>query len=730
MWRMILVLIVGSAVQAAYSQPQSQAPDALPLRATVAERAEFYQRIAREESTARLAQLAREAAASPQATVERTHIAVIIERYFELDPSGAVRFAGELRSTGADFTGQLYQRLARDDANAALAALSQVDDPGEAGTAAMAVFAGLGGDERGFELVAASLQGSARQKFRADALMRLAATAPRKAFEEALQLGNPESRNASATMIVGRWANDAPSEALAAVERVQDPALRSTLRGMVLRSWRDAESLAAYFKTLDPASQLAALSNGALQGVVQADPRRAAEIVTALPPGTERRNLLLQIGTTYAQRDADAAFAWAQSLDTPDPELIVAILRNVAFKDPVRAFDLAAAVAEPMRSQGYSVAIGVPIADAAKFSALANRVLRLEEDQTRTGLVVSLIDSWARRPGNIGPALDWMLANGTAVPAEAFERIGLMYAHSDPSAAAAYVDRVPNGARAAWISAVAVGYAATDPRSAAAYLERFRGDPAFDRAAVAMVQPLAQSDPAAAARLLASVGTRGADGVGPEFAIARNWAQRDPAAAAAWALDLPLLTRSVALSMVTGAWALQNPDAVRDWALRVPPGEKKDAALAAAMRSRGGAPPDAALLGAFSDDRARQAALMNTILATAQTDPGAARRLLDAHITEPRMRAQAEQMIDGFASGAVPRSTGGFGVPTGVINGPPPFGPNGAPPGVVNGPLGQSATIIGPNGQPIMLRSPVSGLPVPMPAGPPPTQRAAPPSPE
>ena len=284
--------------------------------------------------------------------------------------------------------------------------------------------------------------------------MRLGVTAPRKALEEALALSDPERRNVSATMIVSQWANDAPSEAMAAVERVPDPALRSTLRDTVLRSWRDPESLAAYLRTLDPASRLAALSGGALYGVMQADPRRAAEIVAELPPGPEQRNLLMQVGTSYAQRDADAAFAWAQSLDTPDPELTVAILHSVAFKDPVRAFDLAGSVAEPMRSRGYSVALGVPT-DAAQFSGLANRVLRLQEDQTRTRLVVSLIDSWARRPGNIVPALDWMLANGTAVPAEAFERIGLLYAHSDPGAAAAYVNRVPNGARAAWISAVA-----------------------------------------------------------------------------------------------------------------------------------------------------------------------------------------------------------------------------------------------------------------------------------
>ena len=192
---------------------------------TVAERAEFYQRIAREESTATLEQLAREAAASPQGTAQREQLEVIVERYFELDPSAAVRFAGELRRSGApEFVALLYERLARDDANAALSALSQVDDPDEAGLAATAVFRGLGSDERAFELVAASLHGSAAEQFRADALVQLAVTAPSKALEEALALPSLERRNMLATMIVGRWANDAPSDAMAAVQRVQDPA--------------------------------------------------------------------------------------------------------------------------------------------------------------------------------------------------------------------------------------------------------------------------------------------------------------------------------------------------------------------------------------------------------------------------------------------------------------------------------------------------------------------------
>jgi hypothetical protein len=326
----------------------------------------------------------------------------------------------------------------------------------------------------------------------------------------------------------------------------------------------------------------------------------------------------------------------------------------------------------------------------------------LEDEETKTRLTLTLVDSRARR-GDPVAALDWMLARATSVPAAAFEHVGFIYAQSDPRGAAAYVDRVPSGARAAWIAAVAVGYAAADLQGATLFLERFRGEPAFDRGAVMLAQQLATSDPPAAAQLLASVGTRAAGDASAELAIARSWAERDPAAAAAWAMDLGPLHRTIAVSIVTSIWGSRDPDAVRAWALRLPPGDQRDMALGAALRVRGAAPLDPALLAAFSQDRARQAAIVNVIFQTASSDPAAARRLLAEHITEPRMREQAEQMIDSFARGAVPTPAGGFARP--------PAGPSRG-----SVPNGQSATLLGPNGQPVLLRPPEAGL-RPLPPG-------------
>ena len=703
------LLVIASAASVAHSQP-NRSP------ATVAERAELYQRIARTDSTAELERLARETAASTD-PAKSAQLELILDRFFELDAGGAVKLAGELARSGPpSFVGTLYERLARSDINEALSALSQIDDATEARVASMAVFRGLGSDERAFELVAASLQGGAQEQFRADALFPLAPTSAQRALDEALSLSDPGQRRSLAAAVVSRWANDAPSDAIAAVNRVADPDLRSLLWSTALRGWRDTDALLTYVAALDPPSRGQALTNAGLERLVAENAPRAAAIVATLPQGEERTQLLAAVGNAYARQDPAAAVAWARTLDPPAPDVVANAVRHVASREPLRAFDLAASLAEPQRSQIHLAIVNGPV-ESAQLPALASRVIRIDDEQTKTRLVMALVDVWANRRNDPAGALDWMNANDAALPIEAFERVAFTFARSNSSGAAAYVDRVPSRVRAAWIAAVAVGHATIDVPGATQFLERFLGEPGFDRGAPQLAMRLAETDPAAAARLLGSVGTRGPDGAAPEIAIARSWAQRDPAAAAAWALDLPPMQRTVALQFVTGIWGSQDPAAVRQWALRMPAGGQRDQALAAAVRARGAAPPDPALLAAFSEERARQGALMNTILATAQTDAAAARRLIAEHITDSRMRTQAEEVVESFARGTAPAPMGDpFGAaPTAFAPGavgPPGFAPGtivGVPFGVAPGGVGgQSITIIGPDGRPV-VRSPVIG---------------------
>src|SRR5882672_2180691 len=214
----IPVLSLALACGAARAQP------VLSADATVAERASFYERVARNESPAALTQLARKAAESPSGPMQRFQIEAVLDRYFELDPEGAVRLAGEMRRSGAaDLVQMLYERLARADASAALSALSLVDDPTEERLAALAVLRGLGDDAKALGLVVATLHGVDVEQFRAEALQRLASKSPREAPAGALALRDPARRNSVASVVVAQWGSRAPADALAEVGRVGDP---------------------------------------------------------------------------------------------------------------------------------------------------------------------------------------------------------------------------------------------------------------------------------------------------------------------------------------------------------------------------------------------------------------------------------------------------------------------------------------------------------------------------
>ncbi|HEY3516667.1 MAG TPA: hypothetical protein VGL98_06425, partial [Gammaproteobacteria bacterium] len=311
MWRMFGMLVFVTVASNAYSQLIR--PPATDPPPSVAARAELYERIAGIESTAELERLARATVASQDAAA--APLELIFERYFELDPAGAVTLAGELLgSRSPSLLVSLYGRLAQADVNAALAALSQVDDPAVARAAATAVLRGLGADGRAYDLVLASLHGEAREQFEVDALPQLASTAPQKALDAALALTDPNKRSGLALTVVSVWAGYAPGEALAAVAGIADPALQSQLHAAALRNWRDTDSLFTYVAALGPESVGEALVNGVIERLARADVQRTAAIVATLPAGEERPRLLGQLGYLYAQQDPEGAFAWARSL--------------------------------------------------------------------------------------------------------------------------------------------------------------------------------------------------------------------------------------------------------------------------------------------------------------------------------------------------------------------------------------------------------------------------------
>src|SRR5690606_8157119 len=181
----------------------------------------------------------------------------------------------------------------------------------------------------------------------------------------------------------------------------------------------------------------------------------------------------------------------------------------------------------------------------------------------------------------------------------------------DPALAASYTQRVPERLRSAWITPVAGAYARQDVDAALQWVAQFEREPGYADAYARVATQLAQTDPAAAARLLSAVPDAEARAAG---SVAAAWARRDAAAAMQWALGLPS-------------------------------GATRDNALASMLSASAAARESAAVLAAFSSDAARQSAFARAIPTIAREDREAAQRLLETHVTDPALRRQLDEQL-------------------------------------------------------------------------------------
>jgi hypothetical protein len=295
-----------------------------------------------------------------------------------------------------------------------------------------------------------------------------------------------------------------------------------------------------------------------------------------------------------------------------------------------------------------SAAVQKSDADARR---MADKILALGDRDTQDNARMMLLMAWSSQSPE--SAMDWLLQDTGRAPAGIFQQIGRTFSYRDPAAAAAYTSRVPADSRAEWIRGVASGYAQNDPQAAVDWLSQFRAEPGYAESVVEIAGLIAQQDGAAAARLLDDVESElnPQQGMQTVSMIANSWANRDPWAAAEWALDRPdEQSRSMAVSGVMGVWAHRDFANARQWTLRLPAGQLRDASLSTllvtAAATQAPAALDPGLLGAFSNEAAKQRALVQLVASVAYRDPAEARRIVDYYITDRATRTQAEQIIE------------------------------------------------------------------------------------
>jgi hypothetical protein len=235
--------------------------------------------------------------------------------------------------------------------------------------------------------------------------------------------------------------------------------------------------------------------------------------------------------------------------------------------------------------------------------------------------------------------------------------VGQQVAMRDPRNALAQSGQIPAVAREQWMQGVAQGYAQNDPQGAIDWLAQYRAEPWYARAATNAAMQLAQRDGPAAARFVDAIDT---ERFGPQAqqlvtTIATSWANRDPAAAAEWAMDRGNpQERTNAIGSVVRAWSGQDAAAARQWTLRLPQGAMRDKALTTILQTTvsQGSGLDAGLLNAFTSDAARQQAVLQVAQGLAYNDLARARTVVDGYLTDPALRAQGERLLDAARNNA------------------------------------------------------------------------------
>lgn len=586
-----------------------RSPELAPV--SVSETLDFYRSAAAETDAEALQTMLEAAAGEPWSPARDVEIDALLSRLSDLAPTRAADAARAL-SLETVFIADAYVNWARLDADAAVAALAAIENRSDRRDVALALVESFGGGSAALDRVVAGLPEAERGLLRVGWIAIRAEYEPYAAFRDAQALTGLDLQRRALERIATVWAGQDPRGALAQSELLPEQ-LGSQFRISVINEWsrlNGGDFLSWLAQSPSPPQEavlgmrlLAAsepdlvfsIADGmtgdiarsmkmqAIQALAEADPEAAMARVSAMPPGSDRENLLMAVGTGLARNDADAALSWARSLESPSSVLLRQVVLEIVQSDPDRAIEFMENPPEGVDPQLVASYVGsIAVRDPGQSEALANRLVAVDSRQA-TSALRNLVGNWMQQ--DPARAVEWVFEHDLALGATVIGPAANAMSRADPVAAADYVENVPQEYRSVWITQVAPGYAAHDMNAAIAWLDQFRGEEVYANALRQAVAASAERDPQAAAEFLARATPEVQMGAATQ--VANALARRDPQEAAAFAGSLQdPHVRSEAVAQTVSVWARTDIDAAQDFAIGLDPGEARDQALSIVISRR------------------------------------------------------------------------------------------------------------------------------------------------
>lgn len=600
---------------------------------------------------------------------------ILLLRYVELEPRGALRSALDMDRTAVSrLVPPLIAAWSGNDLAAAVAATRELPTATLKQTAAHALLArhAANGPEGVRQLAAQlDLPGQAAVvlfETQAGTLLE----DPHQAIEAALALPGATRRD-QLTKIAQAWAQVAPEEAWDYVTQLTDPLARTTFQNAVIATWAAGQPDAAFARVTElPAGwQRQQLLRRVTRELARHDPKRAVELLPALE-STETEPLQLLIANEWSRNDAAGAAQWVESQNkavlgrlayeiagayvTQEPEQALAwalrisqspgrnlwchMLGIMAQQNPQEALSLAQSAEIPaQRNQ----ALGAVLATIATSDPALAKTL-LEKIPPGDARMRAALEAGRRIAAN-GPeaAIAWYESQDNAqIRLQGMDELAQTLSSRNVEAAAGLIDRVPRDARPRWAATVALIYAGLDADKGIQWVSKFDGEPGYVNILGAFASSLVTQNPDKALQLI----ERTTDGKERDEALGRillGLGSHSPELASRWISKIADDEKRVmAVGNLAQVWGSSDFAAAQKWALSLDSSNRDRAISHLAMSNALSVDDALTLIGEIRSPQEVTRTVVNTALRIARSDPEGVKTLLRRYPLDP----QHQQTLD------------------------------------------------------------------------------------
>ncbi len=574
---------------------------------------------------------------------------ILFFRLAELDPQSALVLARTGSFAGVSTLEHVvWYAWAHADLDEALFAAKTQTSAAQQRSAARSLYAAFGylGNET-TDRIEAELGISPDRSTRAQYLYRLADRSPEEAIEFINTLADDVHRGEYVRWLASRLAGEDPHAALAHVNLFRRSAdgkrYESSVKSSLARQdpRGTIEQLLASGKSMRTSSEL----HTAMQALARSDLDAARQYFDAARSTEDRMMLGSVIAREMARVDPEGAVVWARSEGRGRSlNLLMSVISTIAESDPQRALDEALKLSDVRHSGGL---VSTVISHIARDdpAAAAAAVDQLQDREHKQMASQQLVSSWIQNDPDA--AISWLMDQDDESKRGVLQMAVTQLAYSDVDAALRLLPQLDDKSQVSLRQQIAAQLAMTrSTAEAQAFVRQFENQPGYDQLQASIVSAISQTDPRAAKQMADQL----APGKGRDRAylqLVSEQAMTNPELAASWLNNISdERLQGAAIGTIAAQWGRNDPEAALQWVRALSPGRPRDTAimhLAGDWRTPTREQLD--LINSIEDANIRGQAKMQRIYRLMETNPGAARALLEDDDIPNHLREQLELML-------------------------------------------------------------------------------------